>query len=119
VDWGVEGLDVTGVEVGDEVEGADVADVEAGGELEEAIGAGGGDGGDPTTTGMPGTRLAGSCTLPPDAEIVSESPPRSSPPTVVGSAVTRMTNGSSSEFWLVALIENVGQAKTAAPPPGS
>jgi hypothetical protein len=75
VDPGVEGLDVTGVEAGDEVEGADVADVEAGGELEEADGAGdggGGDGGDPTTKGMPGLRLAGSCTLPPEAEIVSE-----------------------------------------------
>jgi hypothetical protein len=76
VDWGVEGLDVTGVEAGDEVEGADVADVEAGGELEEADGAGddgdGGDGGDPTTKGMPGSRPAGSCTLPPEAEIVSE-----------------------------------------------
>jgi hypothetical protein len=30
-----------------------------------------------------------------------------------------MTNGSSPEFWLVALIENVGQTETVAPPPGS
>jgi hypothetical protein len=73
VDRGVEGLDVTGVEGGDAVEGADVADVDAGGGLEEAVGAGdGGDGDDPTTKGMPGLRLAGSCTLPPEAENVSE-----------------------------------------------
>jgi hypothetical protein len=33
--------------------------------------------------------------------------------------VTLMTNESSPEFWLGALIANVGRGKTAAPPPGS
>ena len=68
---------MTAVEAGDEVEGADVADVGAGGELEGAVGAGGDcDGDDPTTKGstcpVPASRLPGSCTLPTEAEIVSE-----------------------------------------------